>query len=66
MKDLADMASCALQKIADWLVWLSQTTSPNGFNERELQRASREVKDIADGRYDWRIEKFEQKNGLNR
>jgi len=66
MKDLADMASCALQKIADWLVWLSQTASPNGFNERELQRASREVKDIADGRYDWRIEKFEQKNGLRR
>lgn len=66
MKDLADMASCALQKIADWLVWLSQTASQNGFNERELQRASREVKDIADGRYDWRIEKFEQKNGLNR
>lgn len=66
MKDMADMASCVLQKIADWLVWLSQTASPNGFNERELQRASREVKDIADGRYDWRIEKFEQKNGLNR
>lgn len=66
MAGLADMAGCALQKIADWLVWLAQTVSPNGFNEWELRRASREVRDIADGRYDWRIEQYGRDNGLSR
>ncbi len=66
MNELAKMAGCALRKIADWLVWVAQLASPNGFNEWELKRADREVYDIADGNYDWRIERFEQRNGVNR
>ena len=32
----------------------------------ELHRADTEVKDIVDGKYDWRIERYENRNGLSR
>jgi len=64
MKDMAKIAHCALQTIADWLIWVAKSASKDGFNYWELSRAEREVKDIADGRYDWRIERFENSNGM--
>ena len=66
MTDLANSASCALEKIADWLIWIAKTASKDGFNEWELRRAERGVKDIANGGYDWRIERFDQRNGMSR
>ena len=32
----------------------------------ELHRADTEVRDIVDGKYDWRIERYENRNGLSR
>lgn len=66
MIDLANLAQCALLSIADWLIWVAKASSKGGFNQFELNRAKREVHDIAKGNYDWRIQRFEQKNGLNR
>lgn len=66
MIDLANLAQCALLSIADWLIWVAKASSKGGFNEFELRRAKREVHDIAKGNYDWRIQKFEQTNGLTR
>ena len=57
--------------MADWFVWLASTLA--GFDERsgkaernadELRRADHEVHDIADSRYDGRIQKFQQ--GMSR
>ena len=39
-------------------------TLPHGFFTNELRRADYEVHDIADGRYDGRIQKFQQ--GISR
>ncbi|MBQ6254748.1 MAG: hypothetical protein IJK05_08915 [Bacteroidales bacterium] len=36
------------------------------FNDWELNRAEREVKDVADGRYDWRFPRIENGRGLSR
>jgi len=66
MIDMANRTSCALQTIADWLIWIATSASKGGFNDSELRRAKREVHDIAKGNYDWRIQKFEQNNGLSR
>ena len=33
------------------------------FNDWELNRAEREVKDVADGRYDWRIDRIDRGRG---
>jgi hypothetical protein len=49
-------------KVADWFVWLASTLGR--FNANELRRADHEVHDIADGRYDGRIEKYQQ--GMSR
>ena len=46
----------------DWLVWLASTLGK--FNANELRRADYEVHDIADGRYDGLIQKFQQ--GMSR
>ena len=62
LKMFADLASATLKQVADWFVWLASTLGR--FNANELRRADHEVHDIADGRYDGRIQKFQQ--GLSR
>ena len=42
----------------DWFVRLASTLGR--FNANELRRADHEVHDIADGRYDGRIQKYQQ------
>lgn len=60
----ADFATTALKEVALWLVWLAKTLWK--FNDSELRRAHNEVGDIADGKYDWRIQRFENQQGLSR
>ena len=43
------------------LVWLANILYH--FNDRELYRADKEVKDIADGQYDWRIDRIDRGRG---
>ena len=62
MKMFAELASATLKQVADWFVWLASTLGR--FNANELRRADHEVHDIADGRYDGRIQKYQQ--GLSR
>ena len=62
LKMFADLASATLKQVADWFVWLASTLGK--FNATELRRADHEVHDIADGRYDGRIQKFQQ--GMSR
>ena len=62
LKMFADLASATLKQVADWFVWLASTLGR--FNANELRRADHEVHDIADGRYDGRIQKLQQ--GLSR
>ena len=62
MKMFAELASATLKQVADWFVWLASTLGR--FNANELRRADHEVHDIADGRYDGRIQKYQQ--GLTR
>ena len=72
LKMFAELASVTLKQVADWFVWLASTLG-RFFDERsgkaernanELRRADHEVHDIADGRYDGRIKKYQQ--GLTR
>jgi len=58
LRMFADLASATLKQVADWFVWLASTLGR--FNANELRRADHEVHDIADGRYDGRIQKFQQ------
>ena len=62
LKMFADLASATLKQVADWFVWLASTLGR--FNANELRRADHEVHDIADGRYDGRIQKYQQ--GISR
>ena len=62
LKMFAELASATLKQVADWFVWLASTLGR--FNANELRRADHEVHDIADGRYDGRIQKYQQ--GLTR
>ena len=62
MKMFAELTSATLRQVADWFVWLASTLGK--FNANELRRADHEVHDIADGRYDGRIQKYQQ--GLSR
>ena len=62
LKMFADLASATLKQVADWFVWLASTLGR--FNANELRRADHEVHDIADGRYDGRIQKYQQ--GMSR
>lgn len=64
MKTMSQIANVTMQTIGDWLVWIANVVGH--FNDRELHRAETEVKDIADGNYDGRIQKFENGNGLSR
>ena len=68
LKMFADLSSATLKQVANWFVWLASTLG-RFFDERsgkaernanELRRADHEVHDIADGRYDGRIQKFQQ------
>ena len=58
MKMFADLASATLKQVAIWFVWLASTLGK--FNANEQKRAHNEVQDIADGRYDGRIQKYQQ------
>ena len=58
LKMFAELASATLKQVADWFVWLASTLGR--FNANELRRADHEVHDIADGRYDGRIQKIRQ------
>ena len=62
LKMFSELASATLKQVADWFVWLASTLGR--FNANELRRADHEVHDIADGRYDGRIQKFQQ--GMSR
>ena len=47
------------QHVASFLVWLSSELG--NFNDYEKGRAAREVNDVAIGRYDWRIQKYQNR-----
>ena len=66
MMYLAKAFKTTLQEIGDWLVWAANKIYK--FNTLELRRADSEIKDVADGQYDWRIERIErgQGGGLSR
>jgi len=64
MTTFAAALQTTLREIGSWLVWLANIL--HKFNDRELYRADREVKDIADGRYDGHIRRYEEGNGLSR
>ena len=64
MSSLAASLQATFREIGAWLVWLANAL--HNFNDRELYRADKEVRDVADGRYDWRFTKIENGNGLKR
>ncbi len=64
MTSLAKAFKTTLQAIGDWLVWMAHRLY--NFNDRELFRADKAVKDVADGGYDWRIERIERGYGGGR
>ena len=47
--------------IGKYLVWLADQISH--FNKLEKRCASREVNDVAEGRYDWRIQRSQNRSG---
>lgn len=61
MMSFAEAFKTTLYAIGDWLVWMANKLSK--FNERELYRADKEVKQIADGYYDSQIRKVENGHG---
>ena len=66
MTYLAKAFKTTLQEIGAWLVWAANRIYK--FNALELRRADSGVKDVADGRYDWRIDRLDrgQGGGLSR
>ena len=64
MTSSAEAFKTTLHAIGDWLVWMANKLSK--FNERELYRADKEVKQIADGYYDGQIQKVENGYGGGR
>ena len=64
MTSFAEAFKTTLHAIGDWLVWMANKLSK--FNERELYRADKEVKQIADGYYDGQIQKVENGYGGGR
>lgn len=64
MDKLANFAKVTIHVIADWLIWTANALGE--FNDWEMHRAEREVKSIADGNYDWRIQRCENANGIKR
>ena len=61
MTSFATALQATLREVGAWLVWLAHIVYH--FNERELYRADNEVKDVADGRYDWRIDRIDRGRG---
>ena len=61
MTSFAEVFKTTLREIGAWLVWLAHKLAK--FNDRELYRADKEVKDITDGRYDCQIRKVENGYG---
>ena len=61
MTSFATALQATLREVGAWLVWLAHIVYH--FNERELYRADNEVKDVADGQYDWRIERIDRGQG---
>ena len=61
MTGLAAIAKTTFQVIGNWLVYVASKIAK--FNDWELRRAERGVKSIADGDYDWRIDRFERRQG---
>ena len=64
MTSFAEAFKTTLHAIGDWLVWMANKLSK--FNERELYRADKEVKQIADGYYDGQNRKVENGYGGGR
>lgn len=64
MLKFAKLAAVSIEHVAQWLVWLAKELGQ--LTNMELHRADTEVKDIVDGKYDWRIERYENHNGLSR
>ena len=61
MTNLAAIAKTTFQVIGNWLVYVASRIAR--FNDWELNRAEREVKDVADGLYDWRIDRIDRGRG---
>lgn len=61
MTRLAAIAKTTFQVIGNWLVYVASRIAR--FNDWELNRAEREVKDVADGLYDWRIDRIDRGRG---
>ncbi len=61
MTSFAEVFKTTLREIGAWLVWLAHKLAK--FNDRELYRADKEVKQIADGYYDGQIRKVENGYG---
>jgi len=61
MTGLAAIAKTTFQVIGNWLVYVASKIAK--FNDWELNRAERGVKSIADGDYDWRIDRYERRQG---
>ena len=61
---LAKIAATTIKNVAQWLVWVAKEIGQ--LTDIELHRADGEVNDVVDGKYDWRIGKLENHNGLVR
>ena len=57
MTNLAEIAKTTFQTIGNWLVYVASRIAR--FNDWELNRAERGVKKVADGEYDWRIDRID-------
>ena len=61
MTNLAAIAKTTFQAIGYWLVYVASRIAR--FNDWELNRAERGVKSVADGEYDWRIDRIDRGRG---
>ena len=64
MSSLAASLQATFREIGAWLVWLANAL--HNYNDRELYRADKEVRDVADGCYDWRFPREENGYGGGR
>ena len=60
----AKLAATSIEHVAQWRVWLAKELGQ--LTNMELHRADTEVRDIVDGKYDWRIERYKNRNELLR
>ena len=61
MMNLAAIAKTTFQVIGNWLVYVASRIAK--FNDWELNRGERGVKSVADGEYDWRIDRIDRGRG---